>query len=171
MPIPKLLSLCVFAGLMATVSACSSYVRSFTTTEVVVTPPNHVSMSQTMSLLPSSTGVYPPGSGEHCCWLGKRAMLRANLVRPASTLTMTILVPRFMQLRRNLSLIVVTKGRRTTFHNLGLGINALVIPLHVRSHGPITLELTPNFWFVPKDEHISRDTRTLSLVFVSLKAG
>ncbi len=59
-PRPKFLVLCVFAGLMSTVSACSSDVRNFTTTEVVVTPPNRPSKSQTMSLL------NPPGWAMQC---------------------------------------------------------------------------------------------------------
>jgi len=74
--------------------------------------------------------------------------------------------------RSSRTLTVIVNGRQpTVFSHLQFGLRRLIVPLHLNgSKQTLTIELKPSFSFVPKNEHINTDPRTLSVVLTSIKA-
>jgi len=139
-----------------------------------MTNPETIDVNDASFVPPHGTGVYAKNPGDpYCCWLARRALLRIKMPLSASKLDMTIAVPDVPAIRRHsLSLAVSVGGKAViTFSNLKFGASTLAVPLPpALSRAVVTMELKPNFSFVPKSEHMNGDRRQLSLILTGLMA-
>jgi hypothetical protein len=122
-------------------------------------------------VIPSGLYESVPSDQANCCWLAGSARLPVHLTAGVTHMRITLALPAFSSYTPPPQTVAVSVDGvlRGTYPHLDPGMHTVEVPLApvAVSHDAV-VRLDMAYTFVPKDEHISEDSRRISMQLKSV---